>query len=124
MHLLKIPIFANSKQWQMRSSKIHRTIIAWLLLFIFLTPTVAQHIHITGYACDNSCCSSHQDEGNAANCPVCHFTFSIFTDTEPYKDTSTITSFSQRIFTFYLKKESLSAAESHFNKGPPHSFFF
>ena len=129
MHLLKIPIFANSKWWQMRSSKIHRIIIAWLLLFIFITPTVAQHIHIAKYACSDSCCTSHQDKGNpsarhdSTNCPVCHFTFSLFTDVEPYKDTPIITTSSQRIFTFYFNKESLSTAESHFNKGPPLSFF-
>ncbi|MCC8154428.1 MAG: hypothetical protein LIP01_09555 [Tannerellaceae bacterium] len=56
----------------------------WLLLALFVLPFVVKSIHVEKHC---KVCHCHEkteknDDHDAENCPVCHFTVSLFTEPE------------------------------------------
>jgi hypothetical protein len=94
----------------------NKLFIAWMLVAIWLAPQVAKPVHVYHHGGEKTECA--HAKGGCENCPVCHFTFSLFVEADA-PDNGIFLSYDAVEPVPYPDRASFSPVSFSHLRGPP-----
>ena len=107
----------------MKLNKVYKSVLAGVLLAIFIMPIVAKvsHIYVHEYQglFHSHSDETHSKEHNCDSCLICQFAFSVFTESDSVISIENKTVFVEQINSLYREKGYFLITYSNYLRAPP-----